>query len=311
MGNSFKFATLRALLCWLVAVFSICECEEILHCTSKSGCHFSHCDPVLSDWNKKGFNIEAYLERKEFPLTCKSMNSINTTINANVSHGRIAELEAQVEKLNRKQGEATKDNQEMKTKFHLLEQQVINLFKENKVLKDSIKQIKNSSIQNKTEVTTDEDGGMAAMNIEKPEMIEEPTTAQNCDITYNSKCYQAIVYNARNVTLSIAMSLCKDRLANIYDAIHYNLLQAHIRPMIPDGWGRIDVWTGMTYKNGKLLLSSGKPSSLPTEVRYPGTPYNHASWTSIVISVNRNPRRSQGIYNNPPSTPYYGVICES
>ncbi|XP_077968730.1 uncharacterized protein LOC120345142 [Styela clava] len=97
--------------------------------------------------------------------------------------------------------------------------------------------------------------------------------------------------------------------ANIYDLAHYKWLLPHIRLLIPAEW--ISIWTGMEYKNNQLLLSSGGPTTIATEVWYPGYPKSDASWTNVGVDVNKDPESaSQGMFNEKPSGPRYGVICE-
>nr|XP_039272705.1 sushi, von Willebrand factor type A, EGF and pentraxin domain-containing protein 1-like [Styela clava] len=133
-----------------------------------------------------------------------------------------------------------------------------------------------------------------------------------CGVVYNSRCFRAIVYDAWNVTLSVAESICENKLANIYDVTHYNLLQDYLRPMIPDGRPFIYVRTGMNYTNGQLYSTTGQAMSLPTEVWYLGYPNPDPSSTSVVVHVNRDPENIyQGIFNDYPSSTYHGAICES
>nr|XP_039263589.1 uncharacterized protein LOC120339511 [Styela clava] len=140
-------------------------------------------------------------------------------------------------------------------------------------------------------------------------------TAKNekdCGVVYNSKCFRAIVYDRNNVTLSVAESICENKLANIYDVTHYKQLRDYLRIMIPDGRTSIYVRTGMTYKNGQLYSTTGQAISLPTEVWYPNYPSSVASCTTVVVFFRQNPEdNNQGIYNIPPSYVYHGVICEN
>ncbi|XP_077974906.1 uncharacterized protein LOC120330226 [Styela clava] len=136
-----------------------------------------------------------------------------------------------------------------------------------------------------------------------------------CGVVYDSKCFRAIVYRGDNVTLSVAESICENKLANIYDVTHYNLLQDYLRSMIPDSWSWIQIRTGMTYnihKNGQLYSKTGQAMSLPTAVWYPIDPHSDASSTTVVVLVLRNQTdKYQGIYNMPPSAEYNGAICEN
>ncbi|XP_077973752.1 sushi, von Willebrand factor type A, EGF and pentraxin domain-containing protein 1-like isoform X2 [Styela clava] len=133
-----------------------------------------------------------------------------------------------------------------------------------------------------------------------------------CGVVYNSRCFRAIVYDARNVTLSVAEFICENKLANIYDVTHYNLLLDYLRSMIPDGKSWIFVRTGMTYKNGQLYSTTGQAMSLPKEVWYLFYPLPDPSFTTVGVRVTLNPKdKSQGIFNALPSSAYYGVICEN
>ncbi|XP_077972259.1 uncharacterized protein LOC120340095 [Styela clava] len=142
--------------------------------------------------------------------------------------------------------------------------------------------------------------------------FQESTTTTDCGVVYNSKCFRAIVYNTKNVTFSVAKSLCENKLANIYDITHYNLLRDYLRSMIPDEWSWIWVRTGMTYKNGQLYSTTGQAISLPTEVWFPDYPNPYSLLTTVVVGVDRDPEnKRQGIFNYLPSWGYNGAICEN
>ncbi|XP_077968732.1 uncharacterized protein LOC120345114 [Styela clava] len=97
--------------------------------------------------------------------------------------------------------------------------------------------------------------------------------------------------------------------ANIYDLAHYKWLLPHLRLLIPAEW--ISIWTGMEYKNNQLLLSSGGPITIATEVWYPNYPITAASRTNVVVLVNMDPEYAfQGMFNVPPYDSFHGVICE-
>nr|XP_039269120.1 uncharacterized protein LOC120344096 isoform X1 [Styela clava] len=135
-----------------------------------------------------------------------------------------------------------------------------------------------------------------------------------CGVVYNSSCIRAIVYDVKNVTFSVAESICENKLANIYDVTHYNLVRDYLRSMIPDGLSGFHIHTGMTYNhsNGQLYSTTGQVMSLPTEFWSPDTPYSYAPYTGVGIVVNRNPKdESQGIFNYPSWGLYHGVICEN
>ncbi|XP_077974021.1 uncharacterized protein LOC120346968 isoform X2 [Styela clava] len=141
--------------------------------------------------------------------------------------------------------------------------------------------------------------------------VEQSTV---CGFVYNSKCFRAIVYLDNNVTLGVAESLCKNKLANIYDITHYNLLRDYLRPMIPERLPWISVRTGMTYnhKNGQLYSTTGQATYLPNKVWFPNFPSLDASETRIVFAVNVNPEfKYQGICTATPFTLYHGAICEN
>nr|XP_039274217.1 uncharacterized protein LOC120348156 [Styela clava] len=135
---------------------------------------------------------------------------------------------------------------------------------------------------------------------------------KECGFIYKLKCFRAIVYDTRNVSLSVAESICKNKLANIYDITHYQLLRDYLRPMIPDWWPRIGIRTGMTYKNGQKYSTTGQPISMPPEVWYPGTPHIDASYTTVGVGVSRDPEYAyQGVYNVPPLLESHGAVCEN
>ncbi|XP_039267891.2 uncharacterized protein LOC120342908 [Styela clava] len=133
-----------------------------------------------------------------------------------------------------------------------------------------------------------------------------------CGVVYNSKCFRAIVYDVKNVTFSVAKSLCKNKLANIYDVTHFNLVRDYLRSMIPDGESLIYVCTGMSYKNSQLYSTTGQAMSLPTEVWRSDYPISQESWTTVAVRVHQKPEyKYQGIYNYAPTYGYFGAICEN
>ncbi|XP_077974661.1 uncharacterized protein LOC120329604 [Styela clava] len=137
-------------------------------------------------------------------------------------------------------------------------------------------------------------------------------STEECGLFYNSKCFQAIVYKARNVSLSVAETLCGNKLANIYDVTHYNLVLDYLRSMIPDGRSWIWIRAGMTYKNGQLYSTTGQAMSLSAQVWRENYPNSDASYTTVVVDVNQDSKdEDQGIYNTPTSNVYHGAICEN
>ncbi|XP_077969371.1 uncharacterized protein LOC120345060 [Styela clava] len=152
-----------------------------------------------------------------------------------------------------------------------------------------------------------DDGSEIARLIQKS--LDEKKKAEiKCDVTYKTKCFRVVVYRTDLVTLNDAEKTCKSRNgkpANIYDLAHYQSLLSYLRSIIPAGEESIDIWTGMEYKNDQLLQASGEPSTIATEVWFPKYPITHASYTNVVVQVNKDPESSrQGIYKSP------GVICE-
>nr|XP_039259746.1 uncharacterized protein LOC120336195 [Styela clava] len=139
--------------------------------------------------------------------------------------------------------------------------------------------------------------------------VEQST---ECGVVYNSSCIRAIVYDVRNVTLSVAKSLCENKLANIYDVTHYNLVREYLRPLIPGTyiWAR----TGMKYKKGQLYSTTGHAMSLPTEVWLPNYPSSIATSTTVVVRVDRilDKDYPQAVFMNVPSAYRFdAAICEN
>nr|XP_039256452.1 uncharacterized protein LOC120333154 [Styela clava] len=143
----------------------------------------------------------------------------------------------------------------------------------------------------------------------------EVPTCVECGFVYNLKCFRVVTYDAQNVTFSMAESLCKNKLANIYDVTHHNMVRDYLRSMITDGRAYIEIRTGMTYNhsNGQLYSATGQAMSLPSEVWYHNYPLSYSSHTSVVVRVDRDPEISYQaiIFNYPPSSKYDGAICEN
>ncbi|XP_077968780.1 uncharacterized protein LOC144422807 [Styela clava] len=146
--------------------------------------------------------------------------------------------------------------------------------------------------------------------------LDEKKKAEiKCDVTYKSKCFRIVVYGTQNVTFNNAEPICrsmyKGKLANIYDLAHYQSLRTSLRSLIPAGEEWIEIWTGMEYKNNQLLLSSGEPITIATEVWIPNYPKTDASYTNVGVQAVKDPENvSQGMYNYFPSWSLHGVICE-
>ncbi|XP_077974281.1 uncharacterized protein LOC120333154 [Styela clava] len=139
-----------------------------------------------------------------------------------------------------------------------------------------------------------------------------PVCKSKCSVVYNSKCFRVIYYKADNVSLSVAESICKNNLANIYDVTHYNLTRDYLRSMIPHRWSWIIVRTGMTYKHGQLYSTTDQAMSLPTGVWSPRYPVFNTFQTAVSVEINENPKyKNQGIVNTTPSHSCQGAICEN
>ncbi|XP_077968534.1 uncharacterized protein LOC120343893 [Styela clava] len=159
-----------------------------------------------------------------------------------------------------------------------------------------------------------DDGSEIARLIKKS--LEEKKKAEiKCDFNYKTKCFRIVVYDTRNVTFNDGKSICKSinngNPANIYDIVHYKSLRTYLRSMMTAGWSYIQIWTGMEYKDNQLLLSSGEPITLATEVWYTGYPKPDVSWAKVGVDVNKDSEFApQGMFNEQPLQPRHGVICE-
>ncbi|XP_077976175.1 E-selectin-like [Styela clava] len=121
-----------------------------------------------------------------------------------------------------------------------------------------------------------------------------------------------IVNKSPTVTLSVAESLCENKLANIYDVTHYNLLLNYLRSIIPDREIASYVFTGMTYKNGQLYSMTNQAISLPAEVWRPDYPVAIASRPSVAVVVRQDQENNdQGSFNTGTTNSLTGAICEN
>nr|XP_039255172.1 uncharacterized protein LOC120332036 [Styela clava] len=160
------------------------------------------------------------------------------------------------------------------------------------------------------------DDGSEIARLIKKSLDEKRKAEIKRGVTYNSKLFRAVVYDdAYKVDVNDAPSICKSlnygKPANIYDLAHYQLLLPYLRLLIADGWTKINLWTGMGYKNNQLLLSSGRPITIATEVWRPGNWRSHSAWTIVLVDVQEDSEnKDQGIYNTIPLASCYGVICE-
>ncbi|XP_077976083.1 uncharacterized protein LOC120341128 isoform X1 [Styela clava] len=132
-----------------------------------------------------------------------------------------------------------------------------------------------------------------------------------CDILYKSKCFHAIVYPTHNANFEDAQAACKKhkwKLGNVYDVMNYLLLQDFFVTMIPADQSLINVWTGMTYTNGNLRLTSGKEATFPEQL---WKPYSNTQWTNVVFAVRKvRKKNTRDIFNIAPDWEYNGVLCE-
>ncbi|XP_077972190.1 uncharacterized protein LOC144427213 [Styela clava] len=144
---------------------------------------------------------------------------------------------------------------------------------------------------------------------------ESTATTENCGLIYKSKCFWAIVYDTKNVTLSVAKSLCENKLANIYDVKHFNLLQDYLRTMIPNEWPVIEVHTGMINEIGHVYSTNDHILSWLNEVWYwlPQYPSGDPTGTTVTVLVHKNPEDADQrvILNVSPSSLSDGAICEN
>ncbi|XP_077972448.1 uncharacterized protein LOC144427313 isoform X4 [Styela clava] len=146
----------------------------------------------------------------------------------------------------------------------------------------------------------------------RPQTTKVEQSTENCGFTYKTKCFRAIVYDTRNVTLSAAESLCGNKLANIYDVTHLNLLKDYLRPMIPDWLSSIGVHTGMSYKNRTLYSVNGQVMTLSNETWEAGLPLPpYELKTAVAVRVFQNQSYHGGIRNGYTNWLRYGAICEN
>ncbi|XP_077968519.1 uncharacterized protein LOC144422686 isoform X2 [Styela clava] len=161
----------------------------------------------------------------------------------------------------------------------------------------------------------EKDDGSDIVRLIKKSRDEKERAENKCDVTYKTKCFRAVVYGTDNVTFNDAEPICKSmnngKPANIYDLALYQMLLPYLRSMIPAGLSYIRVWTGMEYKNNQLLLSSGGPITIATEVWRPTHPRTDASRTNVGISANKDPENEhQEMFNYSPSWFINGYLCE-
>nr|XP_039265507.1 uncharacterized protein LOC120341128 [Styela clava] len=118
-----------------------------------------------------------------------------------------------------------------------------------------------------------------------------------CDILYKSKCFHAIVYPTHNANFEDAQTACekhKWKLGNVYDVMNYLLLQDFFVTMIPADQSLINVWTGMTYTNGNLRLTSGKEATFPEQL---WKPYSNNSGQTLSSLSEKFEKRTLEIFS--------------
>ncbi|XP_077976258.1 uncharacterized protein LOC120341083 [Styela clava] len=135
---------------------------------------------------------------------------------------------------------------------------------------------------------------------------------RNCDVTYDSKCFNIFVFGKKNVSFKDAKHLCgNDKLANIYDLDHFNMILDFVRSKIPSGLTWVNVWTGLTYKNNILGSSSVEYKFPALGIGLPSFLSHDVSYTNVAFEVAKDPEDNQGIFNYPPSRSFHGAICET
>nr|XP_039272730.1 uncharacterized protein LOC120346996 [Styela clava] len=149
------------------------------------------------------------------------------------------------------------------------------------------------------------------MDIVEERILKKLRNQTECGVVYNSKCFRAIFHDKNDVSLSVAKSICGNKLANIYDVTHYKLLQDYLRSIFPAGWSGIGVRTGMTYKNGQLYSTTGQPISLPKTLWHPGLPITHESYPTVIVLITRDSEGKEGILNAHSDNNFLGAICEN
>nr|XP_039257504.1 uncharacterized protein LOC120334113 [Styela clava] len=150
-----------------------------------------------------------------------------------------------------------------------------------------------------------------ATTVQKIDAFEVLTTSENCGVVYKGKCFQLFVNEKTGINFRDAQSNCNETgasLANIYDLAHYNLLQSYARPMVPSTISGISPWTGMTYQNDTILLTTGKNVSLPWFSNFPAS---DEAKTNVVMMIRKTEQMDKGMMNIESFDNTLSFICET
>ncbi|XP_077971455.1 uncharacterized protein LOC120334972 [Styela clava] len=134
-------------------------------------------------------------------------------------------------------------------------------------------------------------------------------------VIYNQTCYEAIIRDRSVYYPSGAKSACKAKgweIADIYDASHYDIIVNYILEeiLVPPFFTKIYLWTGMTYKENQVVLSTGRNITLPDRVWCSDCPHkNDASFFHIRIWVDYSPVIAFGGLQNWRDVRIRGVLC--
>nr|XP_039258589.1 pulmonary surfactant-associated protein D-like [Styela clava] len=127
---------------------------------------------------------------------------------------------------------------------------------------------------------------------------------------YNGKCFQAILHDEQDVTISDATNMCESNgweLANIYSENHYSLVIEYLRRKSRD----IFIWLGMSHNpyTGNTFLSNGNPA--PYTMWHYGHPINLDDQYLIGLVVKMNPKTDlQGLHTADRGWYRLGAFCE-
>nr|XP_039262278.1 uncharacterized protein LOC120338357 [Styela clava] len=161
----------------------------------------------------------------------------------------------------------------------------------------------------------EENNGRDIINEMKKRVQDQAVKMGNCDVMYKSKCFKYIPASyAVDQKYDAAKGLCEGiggKLANIYDVTHYKLIESYLRSKLQ--WSLFYVWTGLTYRNNKLFLTTGEEVTFPIEYWY-GKTTNQGSdptWTRTHLYVSKDPNSGlKGIAAPPPTSDAAGPLCE-
>nr|XP_039262279.1 uncharacterized protein LOC120338358 [Styela clava] len=138
----------------------------------------------------------------------------------------------------------------------------------------------------------------------------------NCDVMYKLKCFKYIpAPSYAYFKYDAAKGLCEGiggRLANIYDVTHYKLIESYLRSKLGQQ-SLFYVWTGLTYRNNKLFLTTGEEVTFPIEYWYKKTTNQGSdpTWTRTHLYVSKDPNSIyRGINAPSPTSEASGPLCE-